>query len=103
VTLVGGQLHTPAGLHPGKQPPDNLWIGRWVGPRTMWSGEKSFPYRDSNSDPSAVQPIPITLARAEHTCGIEINCECTILSAEVPLIGQKRREYGACGGSIERV
>jgi hypothetical protein len=36
------------------------WIEGWVGPRTDLDGverRKSYPYRDSNSDPSAVQPV----------------------------------------------
>jgi hypothetical protein len=31
---VSGQLHAPAALPPGKKP-DTLWIGGWVGPRTV--------------------------------------------------------------------
>jgi hypothetical protein len=31
-------------FNPGKESP-------------MWRGEKSWPYRDSNSDPSAIQPV----------------------------------------------
>jgi hypothetical protein len=30
---VSGQLHAPAALPPGKQPPGTHWIGGWVGPR----------------------------------------------------------------------
>jgi hypothetical protein len=57
---VSGQVHAPAALPPGKEPPDTHWIGGWVGPsvglddmekRKFWS------YRDSNSDPSVVQPV----------------------------------------------
>jgi hypothetical protein len=36
------------------------WIGVWVGPRTGLDDaerRKSCPYRDSNSDRSAVQPV----------------------------------------------
>jgi hypothetical protein len=34
-------------------------IGRWVGKKTwiMWSTENSWPYRNSNSDLSVVQPV----------------------------------------------
>jgi hypothetical protein len=31
--LVGGELHAPAALPPGKEPTDTHWIGGWVGPR----------------------------------------------------------------------
>jgi hypothetical protein len=30
---VSGQLHAPATLLPGKEPPGTHWIGGWVGPR----------------------------------------------------------------------
>jgi hypothetical protein len=30
---VSGQLHAPAALTPGKEPPRSHWIGGWVGPR----------------------------------------------------------------------
>jgi hypothetical protein len=31
---MSGQLHAPAALPPGKQPPNTHWIGGWVVPRT---------------------------------------------------------------------
>jgi hypothetical protein len=46
-----------------KEPPHIHWIGGrgWEGGRepvwTMWSGEKSYLYGDSNSDPSTVHPL----------------------------------------------
>jgi hypothetical protein len=50
---VGGQLHAPAALTPGKRPGTHF-IGGWVGPRTGLDGcEKSCPYRDSISEPSS--------------------------------------------------
>jgi hypothetical protein len=51
---VSGQLHAPNALPPvpiGKEAgwaPEPVWT---------WRGEKSCPYRDSNSDPSTVQPV----------------------------------------------
>jgi hypothetical protein len=53
-------LHAPAAL-----PPENelqVPIGQeaeWAPERvwTTWRREKSYPYRDSNSDTSAVQPV----------------------------------------------
>ena len=43
---VGGQLHAPAALPPGKRPGTHF-IGGWVGPRADLDGcEKSRPHRD---------------------------------------------------------
>jgi hypothetical protein len=52
---VSGQLHAPAALLPGEYPLDR----RLGGPqsRSGRRGEYSGPYRDSNSDPSVVQPV----------------------------------------------
>jgi hypothetical protein len=55
-----GQIHGPAALLPEKDPP--VSIGQEVGwtPEPvwmMWRCENSRPYRDSNSDPSVVQPV----------------------------------------------
>jgi hypothetical protein len=57
---VSGQLHVPAALLSGKHPP--VPVGYEVGctPElawTTWRRENSCPYRDSNSDPSVVQPV----------------------------------------------
>jgi hypothetical protein len=57
---VSGQIHAPAALPPGERTPDTHWIGGWVDPRAGLDDVKkrnSWPYRDSNSDPSVVQPI----------------------------------------------
>jgi hypothetical protein len=37
----------PGCFRPKERPPELVWV--------TWRGEKSYPYRDSNSDPSAVQ------------------------------------------------
>jgi hypothetical protein len=45
---------------PGERAPGTQLIGDWVSPTAGLDdvkGEISCPYRDSNSDPSAVQPI----------------------------------------------
>jgi hypothetical protein len=57
---LSGQLHAPSALPRGKEPP--VLIGQeagWDPERawTTWRVEKCYPYRDSNSDPSAVQPV----------------------------------------------
>jgi hypothetical protein len=52
---VSDQLHAPGDRDPGTQ-----CIGVWVGPTTCLEevrGEKSCPYRGSNSDHLTVQPI----------------------------------------------
>jgi hypothetical protein len=54
ISALAGQLHSPAALTPGKELP--IRIGYEVG-WTPRRGEKSSPYRDSNSDPSAIQPV----------------------------------------------
>jgi hypothetical protein len=57
---VSGQLHAPAAFHPWKDP--QVPIGQEVGWTsepvwTIWRRKNSWPYRDSNSDPSVVQPV----------------------------------------------
>jgi hypothetical protein len=50
----------PDRFTPGESASDIHWIGSWVRHRTGMDdveGGKSCPYRDSNSDPSAVQPV----------------------------------------------
>jgi hypothetical protein len=48
---VGGQLHAPAALAPGKRH-GNHRTGGWVGPRVCLDGfEKSRPRRDSIPGP----------------------------------------------------
>jgi hypothetical protein len=46
---------------PGKRAPVTRWIGGWVGPRTVLDdvGKRKMraPCRNSNSDPSAHQPV----------------------------------------------
>jgi hypothetical protein len=38
---VSGQLHVPAALSPGKDPPSVHWLKSWVGPRAgLGEGEK---------------------------------------------------------------
>jgi hypothetical protein len=57
---VSGQLHAPAALPPGKELPVPIvqeagWtpVPVW----TTWRRENFWPYRDSNSDSSVVQPV----------------------------------------------
>ena len=52
---VGGQLHAPVALPPGKRPGTNC-IGGWVGPRAGLDGcGKSRP--QPGFDPPTVQPV----------------------------------------------
>jgi hypothetical protein len=58
--LVGGwSASRPCRFTPRERAPGTLWLGGWVGPRTVWTTwrEKSRFYRDPNSVPSAVQPV----------------------------------------------
>jgi hypothetical protein len=55
---MSGQLHAPVALFPGKEP--QYSSDRRLGgsqSRSRRRGENSWPYRDSNSDPSVVQPV----------------------------------------------
>jgi hypothetical protein len=77
---VSGQLHAPAALPPGKEPP--VPIGRKMGGpqcRSERRGENTLSYLGSNSNPSLVQPvanhytdyaIPVTHLVVIHICCI---------------------------------
>jgi hypothetical protein len=56
---VSGQLHALATLPPGKEPP--VLLGQEAGwtLKPVWTcrRENSWPYRDSNSNPSVIQPV----------------------------------------------
>jgi hypothetical protein len=53
---VGGQLHAPFALPPGKRP-GTYCIGGWVGPRAgLDVGRKSRP--PPGFDPRTVHPVP---------------------------------------------
>jgi hypothetical protein len=58
---VSGQLHTPATLPPGKEPPGTHWIGGWVGPRAVLDAvvkrKIPSPRRESNPRTPIVQPV----------------------------------------------
>jgi hypothetical protein len=58
---------TARALYSRERAPGTHWIGGWVGPRTGLDDmeKKRVPYRDSNFDTSAVQPvvIPTELSR----------------------------------------
>ena len=44
--MVSGQQHAPAALYPWERS-GTRFTGGWVGPRAVWTGEKSRPHRDS--------------------------------------------------------
>jgi hypothetical protein len=58
---VSGQLHAPAALPPGKDPPGTRWIGGWVGPRAVLEAVVKrnipSPLRKSNPRTPIVQPV----------------------------------------------
>jgi hypothetical protein len=74
---VSGQLHAPAALPPGKESPVPIGFEEGQAPEPvwmMWRGEKSCPYRESNSNPLAIQPVA-----SRHTdCGILAHSELLI-------------------------
>jgi hypothetical protein len=81
---VSGQLHAPAALHPGKEPPVPIgqeagWVPEPVW--TTWTRENSRTYRDSNSDPSVVLPV----ASRYTDCAIRAP---NFFSKEFKLIGE---------------
>jgi hypothetical protein len=50
----------PSSFTPGEIAPSSHWIGGWVGLRASLDDvekRKVLPYRDSNCDPSVVQPV----------------------------------------------
>jgi hypothetical protein len=60
--LGGGEWSAsrPCRFNPGKTDPDTHWIGGSVSPRAGLADieQRQFlPYRESNSDPSVVQPV----------------------------------------------
>jgi hypothetical protein len=65
---VGGQLHAPAALPPGKRP-GTYCIGGWVGPRAGLDGcEKSRPHRDF---------FFLILTSPSRTCGPKDTWTCS--------------------------
>jgi hypothetical protein len=57
---VNGQLHALGALPLGKEPPVPIGQGAGWTPEPVWTTlrrENSWPYWDSNSDPSVVQPV----------------------------------------------
>jgi hypothetical protein len=57
--LIGGEWSAsrPCRFTPGERAFDTHWVGGRVGLWTKWRRENSWPYRDSNSDVSVVQPV----------------------------------------------
>jgi hypothetical protein len=56
---MGVVSYTPRPLYPRERATGTNWIGGWAGPRTGLDDvkKKPRPYRDSNSDPPAIQPV----------------------------------------------
>jgi hypothetical protein len=84
---VSGQLHAPAALPP-------VLIGYEVGWTlepvwTTWREEESCPYRNSNSDPSAVQPMASRLHRIVYLTLCSA-AEASLLAAVLPSQQQHR-------------
>jgi hypothetical protein len=60
--LVGGEWSASrfCRFTPGERAPCTHWIGGWVNPRAVLDNvekRNSWPHRDTNSDPSVVQPV----------------------------------------------
>jgi hypothetical protein len=54
---VIGQLHALADLPQGKEPNGTHWVGGWVGSSVGLNDMENWPYQNSASDPSVVQPL----------------------------------------------
>jgi hypothetical protein len=68
--------------------PGTHWIGGGWAPepvRTMWRRENSWPYRDSNSDPSVVQPIASCYINYAIQVGLKLNGTYQLLSLSLTL------------------
>jgi hypothetical protein len=88
---VSGQLHTPASLPPvpiGEEvgwTPEPVW--------TTWKREDSWPYLDSNSDPSVVQSVAsrytTTLSRLPMTMYTKSNIFCDVMPSSLVEIYQR--------------
>jgi hypothetical protein len=57
---VSGELHAPAALTPGEEPPGTNWIGGWVGPRAVLDAvlkrKIPSPRRESKLRTAIIQP-----------------------------------------------
>jgi hypothetical protein len=64
---VSGQLHAPAALTPGKEPPGTHYIGGWVGPRAGFDvvGKKNL--APAGNQTPAAQPIAISIELSRLT------------------------------------
>jgi hypothetical protein len=82
--LVGGEWSAslPGRFTPRESAPGTHWIGGWVDPRAGLDDvekRKSRPYRDSNSDPSVVQPV----APPDYPRRDKIDLACERISHEI--------------------
>jgi hypothetical protein len=63
LALIGGEWSASRSgrFTPGERAPSTHWTSGWVGPRAdldnVKKRENSWPYYDSNSDPSIIQPM----------------------------------------------
>jgi hypothetical protein len=60
--LAGGQWSASRRCRftPGESGPCTHWVEGWVNPSAgmdIWRRENSWPYQDSDSDPSVVEPV----------------------------------------------
>jgi hypothetical protein len=62
LALVGSECHAPVAVLPGKDAPVPIVQKDWWAPEPVWiiwRSENYLPFRDSNSDPSTMQPPPL--------------------------------------------
>jgi hypothetical protein len=83
---VSGQLHAPAASPAGKEPSVSIGQEAGLSPEpvgTMWRREKSYPYRDSNSVPSAVQPEGAIPSPATGVLAILLYCSLLFILHDI--------------------
>jgi hypothetical protein len=79
---VSGQLHAPAALPSEKESlyPLDRWLDGLQNRWTIWGSENSLLYRDSNFDPSVVQPIASRYTEWANTAAIPFSLRLCLLS-----------------------
>jgi hypothetical protein len=107
---VSGQLHAPAALRPGKEPPGTHCIGGWVDPRPVLDQveeRKFLTLRDSNADLSVVQPVAsrytnYDISPTEYIVGMQNNIQKIRISyVKIEKVKLSLRHEGVWGVGLQ--